>query len=119
VRSVAATLASIGHEADTGEAEDHHRPGRGFRDRGAAVSKVKSASILSVDVLPSGFFSCPQCQASDTYEAVREEVKSYATEQAAKQLQAHIKDIATGSEFITYTPDRIETRNYRFIIDGM
>jgi RNA 3'-terminal phosphate cyclase len=48
-----------------------------------------------------------------------EEVKSYATEQAAKQLQAHIKDIATGSEFITYTPDRIETRNYRFIIDGM
>ncbi|NOJ41380.1 hypothetical protein [Bradyrhizobium australiense] len=67
---------------------------------------------------PADIFSCPQCQAGDTYEAVMKEVKSYATEQAAKRLQAHMKGIATGNKF-TYKPGRIETRNYRFIIDGM
>jgi hypothetical protein len=32
--SVFIPLAAIGHEADTGEAEDHHGSGRRFRDRG-------------------------------------------------------------------------------------
>ena len=38
-----ALLPTIGHEADAEEAQDHHGPGGGLRDRGGEALKVVNA----------------------------------------------------------------------------
>jgi hypothetical protein len=69
------------------------------------------------DPKPQDAFSCPSCGVSDTFENVMFEVKQYAKDRVAQNLNAKLMDVAKNSKFIKITTNSSQHRNYRFIVD--
>lgn len=65
----------------------------------------------------AGEWRCPGCGATDTRDAIHEELKAHAEARAQQGLNDMLRKTAQSSKFMTYTPGMLPRSDFRWITD--
>lgn len=83
------------------------------------VALCASCRVTPVPVTAdhAGEWRCPSCGATDTRDAIHEELKAHAFAQAQLGFSAMLRDTAAKSSFMTFTPGDEPRSDFRWISD--
>ena len=100
---VTLALAAVGHEAHAKETQNHHRPGRGFRNGGGLQGKIDNAGVAYAggvrpqDISDKKTARAISCETAQRQPRCRNtEIESLTVRSAGARIPIHSVTIAEG-----------------------